>query len=167
MFKNLLIQSVVFTALLNAACSKSSDSTSEKRENRIEVARPITQLSDCNLGKSVQTLMDSNWYTEYASESLHFVWELIVNSQSMTIVNHCSYSNSSVRLSARATTSYVDHGNSFEWLNEDRDVAECDDGHFQGTCSINVKPLKITYKFVGSCLVLSNPDGSEMVFRSR
>lgn len=167
MFKGFLIVPTLALFLLIAACSKSGDSSNNKPSVRNENVRSITQLSDCSFGNPVHALTDSNWFNESVSDSIHFIWELRATADQMTVINNCEYTNSSVRLRAQVSTLYVDNGNSFEWLNEDKDVAQYDDGNFRANCAINVKPMKISYKFVGSCLVLSNPGGSDMVFRSR
>ncbi len=159
--------SLASCALMLSACSKSSSSSSGGSGTRNEEVKPITTLSDCQNGRSVRSLTETDWFTEYASESLRFVWELQVGPNQMTILNHCSYRNSNAQLTARVSTQYIDNGSSFNWLNEDKDVAEYNDGQFRANCSMNVKPMRISYKFVGSCLVLSNPNGSDMVFRSR
>lgn len=147
----------LFSVSLLSACGSSSDNKDKnQRSDTPEVVE--TDYSVCDRGARPASL-EGQWKRESHFDRMKTSTVVEIKNNSIQVSNTCSMEGRS--LNVKASTAIAYDSSKIELLGSATDSDEIHQNDFNLSCSVNLEPVKVNYKFQGQCLVLSFPNDSK------
>lgn len=167
--KNILLGLIVVVGL--AACSKETVIRENTPANGSGTPAPGTPESresnngpaPAGCGGPLATSIENGrgWKNDFESQGIKFTITTQVTRNSIRVTNDCSMRGYSLRATAVAAASYTQ--NTLTVHNRAQESKTLNENGVNLNCNVDISPGQVNYSLRGSCLVLNDGSGSEMV----